>query len=161
MLASIWGSRILDYLLSPNIYRTRLTHYVSIKALFLVKEISKVSSFRVPKLLAKCLISALAAPYVFPDIKQSGCYYCPASGDLDAYSEGIDVLHDAVLTKDKRLVVAAMLLNNTFCCCYQALTKFTIKFSFTHTIILCSYSLSVPKSLYQIFEVAYWVSSEQ
>lgn len=84
-----------------------------------------------------------------------------ASGDLYAYSEGIDVLHNAVLTKDKRLVVAAMLLNNTFCCCYQALTKFTIKFSFTHTIILCSYSLSVPKSLYQIFEVAYWVSSEQ
>jgi len=34
-----------------------------------------------------------------------------ASGDLDAYREGVDMLHDAVLTKDKRLVVAAMLLN--------------------------------------------------
>ena len=52
-----FGTRgFLDYLTKPNIYRTRLTSLREHKSLVLGLEISKVSSFRVPKFLAECFI---------------------------------------------------------------------------------------------------------
>jgi len=49
LLASIWDLEVLDYLISPNIYRTRLTHRVSkslvLGEIFETVEISKSQVF--------------------------------------------------------------------------------------------------------------------
>ena len=47
---------VLDYLIRPSIYRTRLTHCVSIKSLVLGLIGLKLSRFQVPKFLAECFI---------------------------------------------------------------------------------------------------------
>ena len=56
---------VLDYLIRPSIYRTRLTHCVSIKSLVLGLIGLKLSRFQVPKFLAECFIIMYAVCLLF------------------------------------------------------------------------------------------------
>ena len=47
--------------------------------------------------------------------RRSVFYAVGASEALNRYRKRIDLRHNSVLTKDERLVVTTVLLNNTFC----------------------------------------------